>query len=52
MTLIKGILFSVFVVGMFVGLPLWCFYRFWLPWTGDIVDRAVHGEKEETDLTK
>ena len=48
-TIIEGILFSICTVGLFVGLPLWCLYRVWLPWTGDIIDEAVHGKREEED---
>ena len=47
--IIEVILFSVCMVGLFVVLPLWYFYRIWLPWTADIIDEAVHGERKETD---
>lgn len=46
MLLIQGLLFAICTVGLFVGLPLWYFWCVWLPWTGDIIEEAVHGDKE------
>ena len=42
--IVEAILFSVCIVGLFVGLPLWYFWRVWIPFTADIIERACHGE--------